>query len=391
MPIEEQRQASARFDATARLMQGWKAYAHQQFATLAGQINETDGRPAEQSSGPSSSVQDRLDALRQREDLYQRVLQRIETVLQLIHNWKEELSRRDHARPLSDRLHEWWTASATAIQQAWNFELFYAEDSIEVDNKTVTGRRSVTVGKVVKALAILLMGYWIASLLGRFAERQAINRFQVDPNVADIIRQWAVAFLFTLLVIVTLMSVKIPITAFAFLGGALAIGVGFGTQNLLKNVISGLLLLIERPLRVGDVIEVDGIRGMVTTIGLRSSTIRNQNAVETLIPNSTLLERNLTNWTYSTYQKRYALKVSVATGSDATKVRDLLTELAGRHKLIAKAPPPQVLLEEFNESALVFSLYYWIEIGPALDPSAVASDLRFMIEKSFAESGIVRK
>ncbi|HET9961649.1 MAG TPA: mechanosensitive ion channel domain-containing protein [Nitrospiraceae bacterium] len=391
MSIEQQREVSARFAATTKLLEGWRAYAYQQFATLAGQINDTEARLAEQPTSPSPMLRERLEALRQREDLYWRMLQRIETVLQLVANWKEELTLRGESRPLADRLRDWWAVSAATIQQAWNFELFYAEDTIEVDNKTVTGRRSVTVGKVVKALAILLIGYWIAALLGRFAERQAISRFQVDPNVANIIRQWAVAFLFTLLVIVTLMSVKIPITAFAFLGGALAIGVGFGTQNLLKNVISGLLLLIERPLRVGDVIEVDGIRGMVTTIGLRSSTICNQNAVETLIPNSTLLERNLTNWTYSSYQKRYALRVAVASGTDANKIRDLLTQLAGRHQLVAKAPAPQVLLEEFSDSALVFTLYYWIEIGPTLDPSTVASDLRFMIDKSFTESGIARK
>jgi Small-conductance mechanosensitive channel len=199
------------------------------------------------------------------------------------------------------------------------------------------------------------------------------------------------AFLFLLLVIVTLMSVKIPITAFAFLGGALAIGVGFGTQNLLKNVISGLLLLIERPLRVGDMIEVDGIRGMVTTIGLRSSTIRDINGVETLIPNSNLLERNLTNWTYSSYRKRYSIRIAVATGSDARGVKDKLVELAGRHGLILKDPEPYVLFEDFSEHALVFTMHYWIEIGPGIDPATVASDLRFMIESSFAEAGIARK
>jgi potassium efflux system protein len=185
--------------------------------------------------------------------------------------------------------------------------------------------------------------------------------------------------------------VKIPLTAFAFLGGALAIGVGFGTQNLLKNVISGILLLIERPLRVGDVIEVDGIRGMVTTIGLRSSTIRDVTGIETLIPNSTLLERNLTNWTYSSYQKRYSLTLTVAAGPDTRAVKDLLVNLALQHGQVLKTPEPHVLLEEFKEGALVFSLQYWVEMGPAIDPATIASDLRFMIEANLAEAGIVRK
>ena len=270
-------------------------------------------------------------------------------------------------------------------------ELFAAEVTIEVDSKNITGRRSVTVGKVVTALAILIVGYWVAGIMARFAERQAIARLQIDPNVANIIRQWALACFFLLLVIVTLMSVKIPITAFAFLGGALAIGVGFGTQNLLKNVISGLLLLMERPLRVGDVIEVDGIRGMVTTIGLRSSTIRDINGVETLIPNSNLLEKNLTNWTYSSFRKRYSLRIAVATGSDARHVKEKLRELAGEHGQILKEPEPYVLFEDFSEHALVFVLHYWIEISPGIDAATVASDLRFMIERTFAVEKIARK
>jgi small-conductance mechanosensitive channel len=319
------------------------------------------------------------------------MLQRADSLLSLIDHRQTEFVQREQARSVVTRLEDWSTSALAVIGSIWNVELFTAEDTIEVDGKTVTGRRSVTVGKVLTALAILMVGYWCAVVLARFAEKQAITRLQVDPNVANIIRQWALAFLFLVLVIITLTFVKIPITAFAFLGGALAIGVGFGTQNLLKNVISGLLLLMERPLRVGDVIEVDGIRGMVTTIGLRSSTIRDINGVETLIPNSNLLERNLTNWTYSSFRKRYSIRIAVATGSDARRVKEMLGELAGRHGRILKEPEPYVLFEDFSEHALVFALHYWIEIGPGIDAATVSSDLRFMIENSFAEAHIVRK
>ena len=129
----------------------------------------------------------------------------------------------------------------------------------------------------------------------------------------------------------------------------------------------------------------------MTTIGLRSSTIRERNGVETLIPNSHLLERNLTNWTYSSYHKRYALRVAVVAGTATRRVRDLLMEVAGQHGQVLKDPQPSILLEEFTDSALMFSLQYWIEIGPAVDPATIASDLRFMIDKTFAEAGIVRK
>ena len=392
LSVVEEREAYAKIAATAKQIRGWKEYGLQQLGMVGSHISDVEDRLAEAPSpARAKSLTDKLRLSRHREDLYRRALQRTDSLLGLIDNKQAEFRHREQARSVLARMKEWGRASLVMLGNAWHVELFAAEDTIEVDGKSITGRRSVTLGKVVTALVILIVGYWVAGIMARFAERQAIARLQLDPNVANIIRQWALACFFLLLVIVTLMSVKIPITAFAFLGGALAIGVGFGTQNLLKNVISGLLLLLERPLRVGDVIEVDGIRGMVTTIGLRSSTIRDINGVETLIPNSNLLERNLTNWTYSSFRKRYSLRIAVATGSDARRVKEKLRDLAGQHGQILKEPEPYVLFEDFSEQALVFVLHYWIEISPGIDAATVASDLRFMIERTFAEEKIVRK
>lgn len=392
LSVVEEREANAKIAAAAKQIRGWKEYGNQQLSMVGNHISDVEDRLAEAPSAARAQVfSDKLRLFRHREDLYRRALQRTDSLLGLIDNKQAEFARREQARSVLARMKEWGRASVVMLGNAWHIELFAAEDTIEVDGKNITGRRSVTVGKIVTALAMLIVGYWLAGIMARFAERQAIARLQLDPNVANIIRHWALACLFLLLVIVTLMSVKIPITAFAFLGGALAIGVGFGTQNLLKNVISGLLLLMERPLRVGDVIEVDGIRGMVTTIGLRSSTIRDMNGVETLIPNSNLLEKNLTNWTYSSFRKRYSLRIAVATGSDARQVKEKLRDLAGEHGQILKEPEPYVLMEDFSEQALVFVLHYWIEISPGIDAAMVASDLRFMIERTFAEEKIARK
>ncbi len=392
LSVVEEREANSKLVATAKQIRGWKEYGLQQLGMVGNHISDVEDRVAEAPSPAQARLlTDRLRLFRHREDLYRRALQRTDSLLGLIDNKQAEFATREQGRSVLARMKEWGRGSLVMVGNAWQVELFAAEDTIEVDGKSITGRRSVTIGKIVTALAILIVGYWVAGILARFAERQAIARLQLDPNVANIIRQWALACFFLLLVIVTLMSVKIPITAFAFLGGALAIGVGFGTQNLLKNVISGLLLLLERPLRVGDVIEVDGIRGMVTTIGLRSSTIRDINGVETLIPNSNLLEKNLTNWTYSSFRKRYSLRIAVATGSDARQVKEKLRDLAGEHGQILKEPEPYVLFEDFSEQALVFVLHYWIEISPGIDAATVASDLRFMIERTFAEEKIVRK
>lgn len=388
----EDRDALRKLTATMSSIQSRREYGFQQLMMVSGQVGEFRDRMQEASSPANAKhLQAMVEALRYREALYRPVLQRTDSLLNLIENRQAEFEQEQQARPLSARLRDWGISAAAAVRDLWNIELFAAEDTIEVEGKTITGRRSITIGKVLKALAILIGGYWLSTVLARFAQNKAIKRFHMDPNVANIIRQWAMAFFFSILVIITLMSVKIPLTAFAFLGGALAIGVGFGTQNLLKNVISGILLLMERPLRVGDVIEVDGVRGMVTTIGLRSSTIRDSTGVETLIPNSNLLERNLTNWTYSSYHKRYSLRVTVEAGPAAAGAKDLLVKLALQHGQVLKTPEPHVLLEEFKEGALVFSLQYWVEIGPAIDPATIASDLRFMIEANLVQAGIARK
>jgi small-conductance mechanosensitive channel len=206
--------------------------------------------------------------------------------------------------------------------------------------------------------------------------------------LANLFRQWSQALLLTVLIVSSLVWVKIPLTIFAFLGGAVAIGIGFGAQNLLKNVISGILLLIERPLRVGDLIEVDHVRGRVTTIGLRSSTVRDAKGVVTLIPNSSFLERYLTNWTYSSRIGRFSLRIGASYGSSSQTVMDLLADLAASHPHVLKTPQPQVLLEDFGSQGRIFTLNYWLEIRLDIDPHEVASDLRFAIEKKFEEAGV---
>jgi small-conductance mechanosensitive channel len=186
----------------------------------------------------------------------------------------------------------------------------------------------------------------------------------------------------------SLVSVKIPLTVFAFAGGALAIGLGFGMQTMLKNFVSGLILLFERPFRVGDVLEVSGSRGTVTEIGLRASVLQLWDGTETLIPNSSLLESNVSNWTYSSRKVRFAVCVGVAYGSDTRRVMQLLGEVAERHGVLEKEPQPQVLFVDFGESALNFELRFWVDVIKA-NSAQIASDLRQMIAGTFADNGIV--
>ncbi|HEU5092166.1 MAG TPA: mechanosensitive ion channel domain-containing protein, partial [Nitrospira sp.] len=123
-------------------------------------------------------------------------------------------------------------------------------------------------------------------------------------------------------------------------------------------------------------------------IGLRSSTIRDAKGTETLIPNSSFLERALTNWTYSSRVGRFSLRVGAPYDRAAEQIMNLLSALALQHPKVMKQPAPQVLLEEFGAQARIFTVNYWHEISPDIDPSGIASELRFAIEQKFAEAGL---
>jgi small-conductance mechanosensitive channel len=383
------REAYDRYSPLFTNFQASRDYVRQQLSILSGQIGERESRLKNGGAKEDPAhLRSLLDAFRQRESMYNRTLQRLDQASRFLDRWKSTFKEQQQELPLSARLEGWWQRSWDNAKGVWEWEVFNAEDTIEVEGKKITGHRSVTIGKIVMALAILSIGYWLCLYLAGLAGRLAVTRLGVDPELANLLRQWSQALLLTILIVTSLVWVKIPLTIFAFFGGAFAIGIGFGAQNLLKNVISGILLLIERPLRVGDLIEVENVRGRVTTIGLRSSTVRDAKGVVTLIPNSSFLERHLTNWTYSSRIGRFSLRIGAPYGSSPQMVMDLLAGLATSHPHVLKTPQPQVLLDEFGSQGRIFTLNYWLEIRLDIDPHEVASDLRFAIEKKFEEAGV---
>jgi potassium-dependent mechanosensitive channel len=274
------------------------------------------------------------------------------------------------------------------LANLWDFEIFAIEDTIEVDGRKVASLTSISVGKVVRAIAIFSAGVLLSFWLGRGAEVLVVRYFRYDAARARILRKWLFALGLIILLVVVLLWVNIPLTIFAFLGGAVAIGLGFGMQNMLKNLISGLMLLFERPFSPGDMIEVGNLKGKVLEIGIRSSAIRDANGIVSLIPNSTFVEQSVTNWTYDNPRVRFSIRVGVIYGSPVEEVARLLEACVTRHGLILKDPEPEVLLDKFGTGALEFAVYYWLEISSKLNRGRVASDLHFMIEKALSEAGI---
>ncbi len=276
-------------------------------------------------------------------------------------------------------------AKAGALMDA---ELYLAEETDIVDDRKISTYRAVTPAKLGRLALILTVGWLLLRFLSNRVHRIASGKANIPPATAELAAKLAFCVGLALLVIYGLNTVRIPFTVFAFLGGALAIGVGFGTQTLLKNFISGIILIFERPFRVGDVVEIEGVTGNIRSIGMRASIIKHGNGIDTLIPNSTLLENKVTNWNLTDSLLRHAITVGVDYATPTREVSRALLAVAGEHGLVMKDPAPEVRFEDFGDKALVFSLLFWFDAGKT-NRETLASDLRFMIDKAFQEAEIV--
>ncbi|RMG64890.1 MAG: potassium transporter KefA [Bacteroidetes bacterium] len=167
--------------------------------------------------------------------------------------------------------------------------------------------------------------------------------------------------------------------------GALGVGLGFGLQNIFNNFISGMILLFERPIQVGDAIEIDGTWGEVRKINVRSTVIQTWDNASLIIPNSEFISGRVTNWSFKDLSLRRNINVGVAYGSDIERVRETLLEIAHAHPQVYKNPEPSVLFTDFGDSALIFRLRVWTTIDECL---RVETDIRFEIDRLFRERGI---
>ena len=270
----------------------------------------------------------------------------------------------------------------------WHYELFTVEDTVEVDGSRVPVSYGVTVDKSVGALLLFVLGYWFLLRLSRLAQGVLVRRFGIEAQLAQVLRRWLVILLSIVLVVFVLNLARIPLTVFAFMGGALAIGVGFGTQTIIKNLISGIIILFERKIRVGDIVNIGETTGNVVAVDLRATTISGFDGVEALVPNSTFLENTVVNWTYSSPSIRREIRIGVAYGSDTRLAASILAQCAREHAHVLAEPIPEVFFEDYGDSALVFVLVYWVKLGLQVGPRRVDSDLRHAIGDRFAEAGI---
>jgi small-conductance mechanosensitive channel len=165
--------------------------------------------------------------------------------------------------------------------------------------------------------------------------------------------------LFGLGFLLALAVAGIDLSRFTLIAGALGVGIGFGLQNVVNNFISGLILAFERPIHIGDVIEVGSLTGTAQRIGIRSSSIRTFDGAEVIVPNGDLISAQVVNWTLSDNMRRIEISIGVAYGTEPKQVLDILTQVAREHPDVLGQPEPIALFREFGDSSLNFTLRFW--------------------------------
>ncbi|RMF45033.1 MAG: mechanosensitive ion channel protein MscS, partial [Planctomycetota bacterium] len=260
-------------------------------------------------------------------------------------------------------------------KRIWNTELYNVDDN------------PITVGKIVTGLLLLLFGYlaswWLSSALGN-----RLPRFGVAEAAAHAIQSLAFYCFLVAFALMSLKMVNVPLTVFTFLGGAIAIGVGFGSQNILNNFISGLILLAERPIKVGDLIQLDTLYGNVKHIGARSTRIRTGDNLEIIVPNSKFLENNVINLTRGDDRLRTRIVVGIAYGSPVRKALELLEQAAEQHSAVHERPKPFCIFADFGDNALIIELLFWITARTETQRRRVESEIRLSVDDLFREHGI---
>jgi potassium efflux system protein len=248
------------------------------------------------------------------------------------------------------------------------------------------GGVQITVGRVLGS-ALLLYTAFLASVGVRAVlGEEVLPGRQIDRGLADAIQTLVHYTIVVVGIALALSALGIRLEALAIVVGALGVGIGFGLQNIVNNFVSGLILLFERPVRVGDTVVIGGEWGMIRSIGLRSTVLGVYDGSEVVVPNGELVSQRVTNWTLTSGRNRIIVKVGVAYGSNIEKVFEILAAAAAEHPAVLSDPKPQILFAEFGSSSLDFEVRVWLpEVSLRLPTE---SELRTDIDRRFRAAGI---
>lgn len=213
---------------------------------------------------------------------------------------------------------------------------------------------------LAQGIIILVIVFWAANAMTSTLESHLRRSSRLNYNTRELIVKFFKIFVYCIAFLVTLSAMGIDLTALAIFGGALGVGIGLGLQRITANFVSGITLLIEKSIKIGDLIEIDNITGWVRQLNVRYTLIETRDGRELLIPNELLISSAVTNWTYTTDNARVEFNVGVSYDADVDLVNRLVMEAIHENKHVIKSPAPTCFLTQFGDSALVFNVTFWI-------------------------------
>ncbi len=259
------------------------------------------------------------------------------------------------------------------FSSAWNYELFRLNEN----RFTIS-----TLFWISLALVLAFAGCWLISLM---LARLIFPRFRVSTGRSAALGKLVFYVILALAVVIVFAAFGFPLTSLTVASGILALAIGIGSQDIIKNFMSGLILLVERPIHHGDIIELGERVLIVDSVGIRSTRMRDFDSSEKIVPNSQLIENIITNRTLSDDGVRTEVEVGVAYGSPTRKVSDLLLQAAGQIENVRKEPAPFVIFTSFGDNALIFTVYFWCKADSRL---STASEVRHQIAETLTAEDI---
>ncbi len=297
--------------------------------------------------------------------------------------------RKDRLVQAGVRLVHFLGAAGWVVLSLWLFDLLTPLTTLVrrlLAASLHVGELSLSLG----AALLFILTIWVSVLVGRalsaLLEVDVLSRLDLPRGLPNVIGRLTRYTLIALGFFFALAALGVELTQLTIIGGALGVGIGFGLQNVVSNFVSGLILAFERPIREGDIIQLDTVQGEVRRIGFRASVIRTWEGAEVIVPNASLIAQDVVNWTLSDPQRRLTLAVGVAYGSDPARVAKLLLDAARATPGVLASPEPVALFTGFGESALTFELRFWTN-----DPDRVAilrSEVATEVNNALAAAGI---
>ena len=248
------------------------------------------------------------------------------------------------------------------------------------------GDVTITPAVLISVVLILLGAFWLSRFVRDVLRRNVFRRTHLTIGTQETIARILHYIIMLLGVFIAIQQLGVDLTTLAAISAVLLVGIGLGLQNITSNFISALILLFERPVQVGDFVEVGGVQGRIRAIRTRSSVVETLDNVSIIVPNLNFITENVTNWSYRDSKVRIHISVGVSYGSDVDLVTETLMQVGRAHQEVLLNPEPAIQFLEFGDSSLNFDLLVWI--NDASRQYFIRSDLNSAVVKAFREQGI---